>query len=53
MPADDGEPRCAYCGDVIDTRQWHPLGIGTDEDGEQRFYKFCSRACKREWDDGE
>ncbi|MFB6164659.1 MAG: hypothetical protein ABEJ31_05825 [Haloarculaceae archaeon] len=40
---------CTYCGQPIETREWHPVTTATDSDGAVTFYAFCSADCQREW----
>lgn len=46
--ADDG--RCAQCGGPVDRGRWHPVASEVDEEGVLRIRRFCSEACREEWE---
>ena len=39
--------RCDYCGDVIETDDWHPALIV--ENGEPHMLMFCKPTCRDNW----
>ena len=47
---DDAAEVCAYCGDEIDSSEWHPVRATHDEGGEFRIYALCSEECLEEWE---
>ncbi len=41
--------RCAYCGTVIDTSDWHPITKRRKADGSLALYYFDSEHCLEAW----
>lgn len=41
--------RCAACGAVIDSTEWHPAATQFDDDGEFHLLAFCSSECRSAW----
>lgn len=41
------DSRCHYCGDEIETAEWHPAVI--DKDRDPKLFTFCEQSCKEQW----